>query len=351
MAYQKKKPKSNEAYRKLRADIAAGTVGSVYIFYGEEGYLREDCLRSLRKALVPAGFEEFNSHRVEGKDLTVQALAEMAEAMPMMAERTLIIVTDFDIFGMNEGQREKFIEFLADVPEYCCVVFVYDTLTYKPNRTMKKLCAALSKSVQAVEFHAQEDADLIPWIIRHFKALGKDIDRQDAEYLIFLCGSLMTNLSPEIEKIGAYTKGKTVTKKEIDAMADPVLSAEVFKLSDAVLGGQRDEAARILGDLLKMQTDPILITATLGSQMRRLYTARLALDDGKGRLWLMELWGYSSDYPVKLLLESARKTTREWCADAVKMCQVLDRRLKSERGIDGEGELKLLLVELETRRK
>lgn len=351
MAYQKKKKKSDESYRKIRADIAAGTVGNAYIFCGEEDYLREDCLQSLRKALVPTGFEEFNNHRVEGKDLTVQSLAEMAEAMPMMAERTLIVVTDFDIFGMNEGQREKFIEFLQDIPPYCCVVFVYDTLTYKPNHAMKKLCAVLSKFIQKVEFHAQDDADLIPWIIRHFKVLGKDIDRQDAEHLIFLCGSLMTNLVPEIEKIGAYTKGKIVTKKEIDAMADPVLSAEVFKLSDAVIGGRRDEAAEILGDLLKMQTDPILITATLGSQMRRLYTARLALDSGRDRLWLMELWGYSSDYPVKMLLSSAKKASREWCADAVRICQVLDRRLKSERGIDGVGELKLLLVELEMPRK
>lgn len=351
MANQKKKQKSDENYRRLRADIAAGTVGSAYIFYGEESYLREDCLRSLRKALVPAGFEEFNSHRVEGRDLTVQALTEMAEAMPMMAERTLIVVTDFDIFGMNEGQREKFIEFLRDVPPYCCVVFVYDTLPYQPNRAMKKLCAALSKFVQMVEFHEQGDAELLPWVIWHFKALGKDIDRQDAEHLIFLCGSLMTNLVPEIEKIGAYTKGKSVTKKEIDAMADPVLSAEIFKLSDAVIDGRRDAAAEILGDLLKMQTDPILITATLGSQMRRLYTARLALDNGRDRLWLMDLWGYGKDYPVKMLLASAKKTSREWCADAVRMCQVLDRRLKSERGIDGAGELKLLLVELELARK
>ncbi|EJW91826.1 hypothetical protein EVA_20066, partial [gut metagenome] len=34
------------------------------------------------------------------------------------------------------------------------------------------------------------------------------------------------------------------------------------------------------------------------------------------------------------------------CADAVTMCQVLDHRMKSERGLDAAGELKLLLVRL-----
>ena len=35
MAYAKKTPKSNEAYKKLKADLSAGMVGCAYIFYGE----------------------------------------------------------------------------------------------------------------------------------------------------------------------------------------------------------------------------------------------------------------------------------------------------------------------------
>ena len=351
MAYAKRAPKANEAYQKLKNDLNAGVPGCAYIFYGEESYLREYYLGELRKKLVPAGFEEFNYHRMEGKDLTVQSLSEMAEAMPMMAERTLIVVTDFDIFKLNEEQREKMIAFLDDIPPYCCVVFVYDTVEYKPNRTMKKLYKAVSDHIQAVEFRAQDSSDLVAWIARRFRALGKDIDRQTAEYLIFTCGGLMTGLVPEITKIGTYAKGKTITQKDIDAVADPVLSAEVFKLSDAVLQGNYDLAASILGDLLKMQTEPIMILAALGSQLRRIYTARMAIDSGKDKYWLMELWEMKSDYPAKLLMNAAKRTTAGWCADAVKMCQVLDRRMKSEKGIDAEGELKLLLVRLGARRK
>ena len=351
MAYAKKPPKSSEAYQKFKADLSAGTVGCAYIFYGEESYLREYYLGELRKKLVPAGFEEFNYHRLEGKDLTVQALTEMAEAMPMLSERTLIVVTDFDIFKLGEEQREKLIALLEDIPPYCCLVFVYDTVAYKPNKTMKELCKAIGDHVQAVEFRAQDSNDLIAWIARRFRALDKEIDRQTAEYLIFTCGGLMTGLVPEISKIAAYAKGKAITQKDIDDVADPVLSAEVFKLSDAVLQGNYDLAASILGDLLKMQTEPIMILAALGSQLRRIYTARLAIDSGKDKYWLMELWDMKSDYPAKLLLSAAKRTTADWCADAVKMCQVLDRRMKSEKGIDAAGELKLLLVRLGAKRK
>ena len=350
MAYGKKAPAKNEALQKLKADLAGGTPGCAYIFHGEESYLREYYLGALRKVLVPAGFEEFNDHRLEGKDLTVQTLAETAEAMPMMAERTLIVVTDFDLFRLGEDQRERMIAFLEDIPPYCCVVFVYDTVPYKPNRTMKKLWKAVSEHVQTVEFRAAESGDLLAWIARRFRALGKEIDRQTAEYLVFTCGGLMTGLVPEIAKIAAYAKGGAVTRADIDAVADPVLSAEVFRLSDAVLQGDYDRAAEILGDLLKMQTEPIMILAALGSQLRRIYTARLAIDSGRDRYWLMELWEMKSDYPAKLLLTAAKRTTADWCADAVKMCQVLDRRMKSEKGIDAAGELKLLLVRRGARR-
>ena len=77
--------------------------------------------------------------------------------------------------------------------------------------------------------------------------------------------------------------------------------------------------------------------------------ARLALDSGKDKLWLMDLWNMRSDYPARLLLDAARKTTHEWCANSLALCQKLDRRMKSEKGIDREGELKLLLMQLAQR--
>lgn len=269
----------------------------------------------------------------------------------MMAERTLLVAVDFDIFKLSEEQRERLIALLEDIPPYCCMVFVYDTLEYQPNKTMKKLCKAVDSRVEAVEFRQANGHDLEDWVFRRFRSLGKEIDRQTAQHLIFTCGGLMTGLVPEIAKIAAYAKGSAVTREDIDAVADPVLSAEVFRLSDVVLQGNYELAASILGDLLKMQTEPIVILAALGNQLRRIYTARMAIDSGRDRYWLMELWEMKSDYPAKLLMSAARRTTAAWCAEAVRMCQVLDRRMKSERGLDAAGELKLLLVRLGAVRK
>ena len=40
----------------------------------------------------------------------------------------------------------------------------------------------------------------------------------------------------------------------------------------------------MLGELLRMQTEPIVILAAVGKELRRLYTARMALDAGKDRV-------------------------------------------------------------------
>ena len=184
MAYQKKKPE-NVAYKKLLADLAADTLGTAYIFYGEESYLREYYIAEIRKKLVPAGSEQFNSHKLEGKGLTAQAVAEAAEAMPMMAQRTMVHVVDWDLFKLNEEQRNGLIALLEDFPPYCCLVLVYDQLEYKPNKTYKKLCAALSKHVQAVQFEEQDQAAMRNWVARRFRAAGHTIDVPTAEHLLF----------------------------------------------------------------------------------------------------------------------------------------------------------------------
>lgn len=333
-------------YEALRAAIKAGVPANLYIFYGEERYLLQTMARQLKELLIPGGFEEFNYHRLTGKGLTVQELAETAEVMPMMAEHTLITVTDMDIFKLDESQRTALIDLLGDFPPYCTLVFLYEQVPYKRDGKMKKLCAALNEYVQEVEFVQQERSDLLKWLKRRFAATGHDIDQTAADHLLFTCGSLMRGLIPEVEKIAAYAGHERITVEDIDAVAEPVLDARIFDMTNAVTARNYDRAAAILADLLRMQTEPIAILAALGKELRRLYTARLALDGGKDRVWLKELWSMSSDYPAKLLLQAAKNVDHDWCRQAVKRSQTLDRRMKSQRNMDSEGELKLFLMEL-----
>ena len=211
---------------------------------------------------------------------------------------------------------------------------------------MKKLTAAIDKNVEVVEFQGQSRDALVRWLQKRFRALDRSIDQQTADYMLFYCGSMMDNLIGEVNKVAAFAKAEQVTAADIAAVAEPVLDARIFDMTNHISARDYNKAAAVLGDLLRMQTEPIVILGAIGKELRRLYTARMALDSGKDRFWLMDLWQMRSDYPAKLLLQAARRVDHAWCKRSLAACQLLDRRMKSEKNIDREGELVRFVMEL-----
>ncbi len=336
----------NAAYDRLRKAIKEKNPARAYLFYGEESYLRQTYVQQLQELLIAGGSEEFNLHRLSGSRITAQDVIDAVETMPMMAPSTMVTVTDWDIFKLDEVQRSQLTGLLEDLPDYCTVLFIYDTVPYKPDRKMKKLTAAIDKNVEVVEFQGQSRDALVRWLQKRFRALDHDIDQPTADYMLFYCGSMMDNLVCEVGKVAAYARVPQITTADIDAVAEPVLDARIFDMTNHISARDYDKAAAVLGDLLRMQTEPIVILGAIGKELRRLYTARMALDGGKDRFWLMELWQMRSDYPAKLLLQAACHVDHAWCKSALTACQTLDRRMKSEKNIDREGELVRFVMEL-----
>lgn len=155
MLWQRKKadlPGKNAAYDRLRKAIKEKNPARAYLFYGEESYLRQTYVQQLQGLLIAGGSEEFNLHRLSGSRITAQDVIDAVETMPMMAPSTMVTVTDWDIFKLDEVQRSQLTGLLEDLPDYCTVLFIYDTVPYKPDRKMKKLTAAIDKNVEVVEF-------------------------------------------------------------------------------------------------------------------------------------------------------------------------------------------------------
>lgn len=336
------------AVKQLKSDLSAGTLGRLYIFHGEEAYLRDFYLGQMKKKLLSGGMEAFNLHTLQARECDPKSLGQIVDCLPMMSRRTMVVVYDYDLFKAPAEQRETMAALFADLPEYVCLVFVYDLIEYKPD-ARTKLAAAIKANGTAVKFTRQEQGDLVDWIRRRFKALDHDIDSELARYLIFLCGDLMTGLISEIGKIGAYARHRAVTRADIDAVAIPQLDAVVFQLTDAITAGDFDKAVSVLSDLLHMGEPPIKLLSVLGRQLRQLYSARLAMEERKGTGYLVELWGMRSAYPAQKLLDAARRFDRSWCRWAVVQAAETDLKMKSQVGADGEELLIDLILRLANR--
>jgi DNA polymerase-3 subunit delta len=340
---QKKKTDDAE-YTALKAALRAKQPERLYLFYGEEAYLRDYYLGQLRSQMAEGPAAEFNTHQFDGRTLDLDELRDAVEALPMMAERSLVEVDDYDLFGAGESAREQIVELISDLPEHICLVFVFDTVAYKPDGRLKKLTAALKQNAHVVEFAKQSQRDLSTWVVRHFRTAGKQIDTKLADYLVFLTDGTMTALSSEISKIAAFATGDVIQKTDIDMVVEKSLDAQVFDITDAMAQHDFNGALTKLSEVLAMQSEPISVLAAIGSNIRRMRAAQVLSSRGKGADALAKLCGIHP-YAAEKNVSAARRFSRAWCDMAVCACMETDYQLKSSAD-DAERLLELLIVRL-----
>lgn len=327
---------------KLKSDIKLNTPARLYVLYGEEAYLRRYYLDSLHKLLVEDFAEAFNYHRFSAETISLQGVLDSIEALPMMAQRSMVQIDDVNFFALGEDAN-AYAKFFSDIPDYCTVVLVYETVEFRIDKRRKALAEVLETATQ-VEFTQPSERELISWVGRHLKKQGKRITVEDAQYLIQRVGGSMTALLAEIGKLAAYVEEETVSRAHIDLLVEPALEAEIWDLTDAVAAGRYERALQTLRTLLQKQEEPVMILGAIGGQMRRMLAARRLMDGGKRQQDLMKLCSIGS-YPAQKTMDNAKRLSERFCARAAELCLEADEKLKTSYDAP-ERILEMLVLEL-----
>ena len=312
----------------LKEDLKNKNYRRLYVFHGEEIFLLNHYFERIKKNLVEELTESFNFHRYNNENFELQGFVDSVEGFPMMAESTLVWVDEVDLFKLPEGERAKISETLSDIPDWCTVIFTYETVAWKPDKRQKKLWEAINSNGLIVEFPKQNQRDLIAWVSRHFLNQGKRISNDLCAYLIEITDGTMTSLSGEIWKIVSYSGVDEIKKSDIDAVTEPVLDAVVFQMTDLLSEGRYGQALEKLQQLLKMQQEPLAILGGIGGHFRRISAARTLLDHGRNASDLAKLYGIQ-DYPARKSMEAARKFRPKFCAKAAELVLETDRKIKT----------------------
>ena len=339
-----KKTEQPNNLQQLKNDIRGKAPSRLYFFHGEEVFLLQHYLEQLKKILVDELTESFNFHKLTSETFDLQALADAVENLPMMAEYTMVWVDEVDLFKLADGDRTKVAEILSDIPEYCTVVFTYETVGWKPVKRLKKLWEAIDENAMIVDFAKQDQKDLVAWVTRHFAAHKKRISTDLCVYLIDITGGTMTALGGEIDKICAYSGADAIKRTDIDAVTEPVLDAVVFQMTDLLGEGRYGGALEKLQQLLKMQQEPLAILGAVGGHFRRISTARTLLDYGKSSGELQKLCGLP-DWPARKTMEAARRFRPEFCRKAAELIVETDYRMKTSFD-EPERLLEMLILQL-----
>ena len=321
----------------------------VYILRGEEEFLRESFVLKLREVCLPEGTDSFNYTRLDGTDMDLVKLSDALESMPFLGERTLCEVRGFDINKTRDYDASVFASIVSDVPEWCTVAFIFSP-EYAPDGRLAPV-KALNKVALTVEFTRQSDRDLVRWLYKHFQRHGKIIDAETAEYMLYVCGTLMNSLLPEIDKVAGFSKGEQILSSDIDAVAKKAPESTVFNLTDA-LGAQKfDEAASLLSNLLEnREENPHKLLYVISEQIRRLYAARLARDGRRTGEWLAECFPElgRQEFLRRKLMGAAGNFTFETLRDYVEACALCEFKMKSGTSVSDTDLLKELLLSFST---
>jgi DNA polymerase-3 subunit delta len=194
--------------RALKSALEQRTFDRVYLFHGDDDYLKEDKIRALIDRATDPGTRDFNLEVRRASEIDAGSLGLALDSLPMMAERRVVILRD--VTTLKKDARAVLSAYLARPAADSLLVLVAGAGT-KPD-------AALMEASTAIEFRPLNDSELAKWVALHASGVGLTIDARAAELLCSATGNDLALLSAEIEKLRSYTNGGTVDEAAIEAI-------------------------------------------------------------------------------------------------------------------------------------
>ncbi len=319
-------------YEKLLNSLKRGVVSPVYLFFGDEVYLRESIIEHFKKALLPQG-ADFNIDVIDGETADPGVVVHMASTPPFMAERRLVLVKNPPWFSNIKGRSDKaddqkvLLEYLADPLTTTCLIFnVHNTVDKR-----KKIYKAAAKAGEAVEFVKLKPAELEKWLDLQMKKLGKKMDKPAREMLISGTATGLTGLVPEWQKLITYVGSReTITEADVKQVVYRSVEYRIFDVTDAIGRCQYAKALTGIQELLANNEKAQVIITMIARQFRLMLQVK---ELSKRPLNAAEIARIINEkpYPVQNALKVCKNFSRLQLINAITDLAQLDADIKTGR--------------------
>lgn len=309
--------------KSIREDIKNLKFKKTYLFYGEEGYLKQQYKDMLLRALIPEE-DTMNTTFFEGKAVNPKEVIDLAETMPFFAEHRVIILQNTGFF---KNKCDDLADYLKDdLPDYLCMIFVEEEVD-KRNRMYK----AVKAQGRVTEFSQQDTRTLTQWMLRRIGGEGKKITQRDMELLLTMTGNDMSSISTELEKLLSYTLNKdTITAQDIQAVCTPRMENKIFDMVRAVTDRKQERALQLYNDLLALKEPPMRILFLLARQFNQLLQVKELQASGFGSSDMASKLKIPP-FAVKTTLACAQKYSGAQLRQAVQDCMDSEEAVKTGR--------------------
>jgi DNA polymerase III, delta subunit len=272
----------------------ANKLGALYVVYGDETLLVNEAVDAIRARARQQGFDERESHTVERGFDWSHLLAGSREISLFGGRRLIELRIPGGKPGRDGGEAwRRWPGILADV---MAVVILprLDAATQK-----SAWFSALSQGGVAVRVDSVELAQLPRWIAARLQRHGFTLPPGDAGRALtdFLVARVEGNLlaaHQEIEKLALLCPPGPLDPDTVEQAVLNVARYSVFKLGEAVLGGDVARLRRMLDGLQAEGVAPVLVHWTLADDIRAWLRIRQGLDAGQALPALLRanrIWG------------------------------------------------------------
>lgn len=313
----------------LKAQIKEESFSRAYFIFGDEDYLKELCTARLLKKLATGPLADFNLHRFDGKQCSLDDVLRDADLLPMMGGVNVVVCNDYP-FDKSEKDCKAIKEYLADAPETTVLIFSYEAVSpdIKKSNRWKGVEAAFAKYGSSIQLNRKSQSELIKLIISACKKRGAEISTAAANYLISVSGNDIKALLSEANKLSAYSNGGEITREMIDSLAVKSLSARVYDLSNAVVRSRYDDAFKILDFLFATREDPSFILSAAANCFVDMYRVKCARAAGEAYQNITQYYSYGNRF---FALDNAARDSRNLSVEQLRRC--LDVIMKADNDL------------------
>ncbi len=276
------------SFDKTLGEIKAGRWLPVYLIYGSETFWRDRFLEAFREVVAGGPAGDFNFDLLDGRETSLDTVLTLANTLPFLAERRLIILRDAAYFksrrtaGDNEeanpvaSDEKKLLAYLELPNPQTTVVMVADEIDAR-KKTVKKI----QENGGVIASAAPKGKALLQWISDRFKHYGVTVNSAGASCLSALVGDNLAQLDQEIDKIGCYLgPGGKAGEETIWMLVGKTAESSIFEMVDAIGNRRPETALEIMRELIKTNVPVPYLVAMVGRQWRLIRLARRQLDRG-----------------------------------------------------------------------
>lgn len=261
---------------KLKKQIQSGEFAKLYLFFGEETYLRDYYIGKVFDAVPDNGFAEFNHIRIDGREASLSEIDDALESFPMMAEKRIVMISDSGVFKKaNEEQKEFYLSRLARLADDTLLIFCENEVDKR-----SALYKAAGKYGEVIEFEQLGEAEAVTWLMREANEMGCSISKDTAQYFVGIAEPSLGALKNELEKCAGYCSGE-ITRSDVDRLVSKSLQMRVFDLCDCMMERNADKALALLAGLKTVRESPFAILYVLFSTFDKMLHAKLMEANGE----------------------------------------------------------------------